>query len=84
MNKRIRDLSEEANRRCSDKPYDEILTELIVAEFDKLCDQAIMENQESLSKLDLRDWDSKLVARGAIAQAQKLKDSIKQYFGEEK
>ena len=57
--------------------------ELIVAECVDICNQAILQNQDTLSKLNTDELAEKMIIHGSINQAQKLGKGIKQHFGVE-
>jgi len=88
MNERIRQLAKEAGfmpdnfiSRWEDEF--EKFTELIVREFVDICNQAILQNQDTLSKLSTDELAEKMIIHGSINQAQKLGKGIKQHFGVE-
>ena len=90
MNEKIRKLVESA-------PYTSVSTEgrlfsqqdlakfaeLIVGECVDICNQAILQNQDTLSKLNTDELAEKMIIHGSINQAQKLGKGIKQHFGVE-
>ena len=84
MNTRLRELMVEA-----DYPAPELalraqkLAELIVRECINICNQAILQNQDTLSNLITYDLAEKMIIHGAINQAQKLGKGIKEHFGVE-
>ena len=57
--------------------------ELIVKECVEICNQAILQNQYTLSKLNEDELAEKMIIHGSINQAQKLGKGIKQHFGVE-
>ena len=57
--------------------------ELIVRECIEICNQAILQNQDTLSKLNEDELAEKMVVHGSINQAQMLGNVIKQHFGVE-
>ena len=57
--------------------------ELIVRECVDICNQAILQNQDTLSKLGVDELAEKMVIHGSINQAQKLGKGIKEHFGVE-
>ena len=57
--------------------------ELIVKECIDICNQAILQNQDTLSKLNTDELAEKMIIHGSINQAQKLGTGIKQHFGVE-
>jgi hypothetical protein len=57
--------------------------ELIVKECVDICNQAILQNQDTLSKLNVDELAEKMVIHGSINQAQKLGKGIKEHFGVE-
>ena len=91
MNERIKELMKEANK---DVPlgkdfwlgleqFSEKFAELIVQECVEICNQAILQNQYTLSKLNEDELAEKMIIHGSINQAQKLGKGIKQHFGVE-
>ena len=84
MNTRLKELMIQA-----DYPAPEIalraqrLAELIVKECINICNQAILQNQDTLSKLGTDELAEKMIIHGSINQAQKLGKGIKQHFGVE-
>ena len=91
MNERIKELMKEANK---DVPlgkdfwlgleqFSEKFAELIVRECVEICNQAILQNQDTLSKLNEDELAEKMIIHGSINQAQKLGKGIKQHFGVE-
>ena len=52
-----------------------------VQECINICNQAILQNQDTLSNLITYDLAEKMIIHGAINQAQKLGKGIKQHFG---
>ena len=96
MNERIRELAEQAGLRFTQlmsnpmvpvvdgKETDlEKFAELIVKECVDICNQAILQNQDTLSKLGVDELAEKMVIHGSINQAQKLGKGIKEHFGVE-
>ena len=61
----------------------EKFAELIVAECVEICNQAILQNQDTLSKLSIDELAEKMVIHGSINQAQKLGNGINEHFGVE-
>ena len=61
----------------------DLFAELIVKECVDVCNQAILQNQDTLSNLITYDLAEKMIIHGAINQAQKLGKGIKQHFGVE-
>ena len=57
--------------------------ELIVRECIEICNQAILQNQDTLSKLNTDELAEKMIIHGSINQAQKLGKGIKEHFGVE-
>ena len=57
--------------------------ELIVKECVDICNQAILQNQDTLSKLGVDELAEKMIIHGSINQAQKLGKGIKEHFGVE-
>jgi hypothetical protein len=64
-------------------PLREKFAELIVRECIDICTQAILQNQDTLSKLNEDELAEKMVIHGSILQAQKLGNGIKERFGVE-
>ena len=91
MNERIKELMKEANRDIPlGKPFWSALEEfsekfsgLIVKECVDICNQAILQNQDTLSKLSTDELAEKIIVHGSINQAQKLGKGIKEHFGVE-
>ena len=94
MNERIRQLAGQALDRVvpytwTRLDYDEIqrlqeyFAELIVRECVDICNQAILQNQDTLSKLGVDELAEKMIIHGSINQAQKLGKGIKEHFGVE-
>ena len=54
-----------------------------VQECINICNQAILQNQDTLSNLITYDLAEKMIIHGAINQAQKLGKGIKEHFGVE-
>ena len=92
MNERIKELMKEANKDITlGKPFwpaleefSEKFAELIVRECVDICNQATLQNQDTLSKLNTDELAEKMVIHGSINQAQKLGKGIKEHFGVEK
>ena len=63
--------------------FSEKFAELIVKECVEICNQAILQNQYTLSKLNEDELAEKMIIHGSINQAQKLGKGIKQHFGVE-
>jgi hypothetical protein len=88
---KIKDLSDQAKKQVPhglgvDKwieVYNEKFAELIVQECVDICKQAILQNQDTLSKLNTDELAEKMVIHGSINQAQKLGKGIKEHFGVE-
>jgi 2,3-bisphosphoglycerate-independent phosphoglycerate mutase len=59
----------------------EKFAELIVRECVEICNQAILQNQDTLSKLNEDELAEKMAIHGAILQAQKLSNGINEHFG---
>ena len=57
------------------------MAELIIEECIDICNQAILQNQDTLSKLNVDELAEKMVIHGSINQAQKLGKGIKEHFG---
>jgi myo-inositol-hexaphosphate 3-phosphohydrolase len=99
MNEKIRELAEQAGEievvNVVDrgdgymetqvvKEFDkEKFAELIVRECVDICNQAILQNQDTLSKLNVDELAEKMIIHGSINQAQKLGKGIKEHFGVE-
>ena len=96
MNEKIRELAEQAKEYASKFAYlqaighpgyeekcSEKFAELIVRECIEICNQAILQNQDTLSKLGVDELAEKMIIHGSINQAQKLGKGIKQHFGVE-
>jgi hypothetical protein len=87
MNERIRELAHEAGLPTYNPegvPTKlEKFAELIVRECVNICNQAILQNQDTLSKLNTDELAEKMIIHGSINQAQKLGKGIKQHFGVE-
>ena len=84
MNEKIKLLAEQAG--IDDNPDQEgldLFAELIVQECVEICNQAILQNQYTLSKLNEDELAEKMIIHGSINQAQKLGKGIKQHFGVE-
>ena len=94
MNEKIKQLAEQAEIDYDLRPEiarapvwigtDEELekfAELIVRECVDICNQAILQNQDTLSKLNIDELAEKMVIHGSINQAQKLGKGIKEHFG---
>ena len=65
------------------EPLREKFAELIVRECVDICNQAILQNQDTLSKLGVDELAEKMIIHGSINQAQKLGKGIKEHFGVE-
>ena len=90
MNEKIKQLAEQATRNVeSANSYHstvfdkEKFAELIVRECVDICNQATLQNQDTLSKLNIDELAEKMVIHGSINQAQKLGKGIKEHFGVE-
>ena len=96
MNEKIKKFSEQAIHYAASRPMPELkdrdlyldnlfekFAELIVRECVDICNQAILQNQDTLSKLGVDELAEKMVIHGSINQAQKLGKGIKQHFGVE-
>ena len=88
MNEKIYTLAEqvgitEANLSDGNMSYNELekFAELIVKECVDICNQATLQNQDTLSKLGDDELAEKMIIHGSIKQAEKLADGIKQHFG---
>jgi hypothetical protein len=57
--------------------------ELLIKECVGICNRAILQNQDTLSKLNTDELAEKMIIHGSINQAQKLGKGIKQHFGVE-
>jgi hypothetical protein len=55
--------------------------ELIVGECVEICNQATLQNEDTLSKLGDDELAERLIIHGSIKQAEKLADGIKKHFG---
>jgi hypothetical protein len=92
MNERIKELKQQAtiivgaesgfafDREVLDEQK---FAELIVQQCIEICNQAILQNQDTLSKLNEDELAEKMAIHGAILQAQKLGNGIKERFGVE-
>ena len=94
MNDRIKSLLDQAKKHVEHGEgcypattirYDalEKFAELIVRECVDICNQAVLQNQDTLSKLGDDELAEKMITHGAITQAQKLGEGIKEHFGVE-
>ena len=91
MNERIKELMKEANKDITlGKPFwpaleefSEKFAELIVRECVDICNQATLQNQDTLSKLNTDELAEKMIIHGSINQAQKLGKGIREHFGVE-
>ena len=88
MNEKIKILMYEANKSVNPGAwslvdFSEKFAELIVRECIDICNQAILQNQDTLSKLGVDELAEKMIIHGSINQAQKLGKGIKQHFGVE-
>ena len=97
MNERIQKLYDQADKFAKENRtqnisgpgnnyfelFHEKFAELIVRECDDICNQAILQNQDTLSKLNVDELAEKMIIHGSINQAQKLGKGIKQHFGVE-
>ena len=96
MNEKIRELAEQAGLRFTQlmsnpmvpvvdgKETDlEKFAELIVRECVEICNQATLQNEDTLSKLGDDELAERLIIHGSIKQAEKLAAGIKQHFGVE-
>ncbi len=84
MNARIQQLIDQSFTDEQGERFDpERFAELIVRECIDICNQAILQNQDTLSKLNEDELAEKMVIHGSINQAQKLGKGIKQHFGVE-
>ena len=54
---------------------------LIVGECVEICNQATLQNEDTLSKLGDDELAERLIIHGSIKQAEKLAAGIKQHFG---
>ena len=59
----------------------EKFVELIVRECADICNQAMLQNQDTLSKLGDDELAEKMIIHGSINQSQKLDKGIKEHFG---
>ena len=89
MNERIKKLKEQATsytwngNDVTEELDEEKFAELIVRECMEICNQAILQNQDTLSKLNEDELAEKMIIHGSIKQAQKLGKGIKEHFGVE-
>ena len=97
MNERIQKLYDQADKFAKENRtqtisgpgnnyfelFHEKFAELIVRECVDICNQAILQNQDTLSKLNVDELAEKMIIHGSINQAQKLGKGIKQHFGVE-
>ena len=93
MNKKIKQLWDNSIEEFSKQhqyatimlpePLREKFAELIVRECVDICNQAILQNQDTLSKLGVDELAEKMIIHGSINQAQKLGKGIKEHFGVE-
>ena len=92
MNERILELAKQAGMIIGDTskfdmavvmPKEVKFARLIVKECVGICNQAILQNQDTLSKLGVDELAEKMIIHGSINQAQKLGKGIKQHFGVE-
>ena len=91
MNEKIKQLMKQANAEIplgkafwpALEDFSEKFSELIVAECIDICNQAILQNQDTLSKLNTDELAEKMIIHGSINQAQKLGKGIKEHFGVE-
>ena len=97
MNEQIRQLSQQAFNQVWELDstpigpgthfvpdgFEQKFAELIVKECIDICNQAILQNQDTLSKLGVDELAEKMVIHGSINQAQKLGKGIKEHFGVE-
>jgi len=86
MNDKIRQLALQAGQG---EPFHippefvEKFARLIVKECVGICNQAILQNQDTLSKLGVDELAEQMIIHGSINQAQKLGKGIKEHFGVE-
>ena len=97
MNERIRQLAldagigftlwDDSGREMIDNytPEEDLekFAELIVRECVDICNQAVLQNQATLSELNTDELAEKMIIHGSINQAQKLGKGIKEHFGVE-
>ena len=84
MNQRLQELMVESGYAAPDiAGRANKLAELIVRECIDICNQAILQNQDTLSKLNTDELAEKMIIHGSINQAQKLGNGIKKHFGVE-
>ena len=87
MNEKIKQLAQQAGVIALSEngiaPPLEKFAELIVRDCADICNQAILQNQDTLSKLGVDELADKMVIHGSINQAQKLGKGIKEHFGVE-
>ena len=84
MSDKIKTLKQQAG--IADNPDQaglDLFAELIVGECVDICNQATLQNQDTLSKLNTDELAEKMIIHGSINQAQKLGKGIKQHFGVE-
>ena len=90
MNEKIKELALQATIRKFDGTGTDMgklvldeqkFAELIVRECVDICNQAILQNQDTLSKLSIDELAEKMVIHGSILQAQKLGNGINEHFG---
>ena len=85
MNSRIKELIDQAtfhkDRYALPDEFAEKFAELIVRQCIEICNQAILQNQDTLSKLNEDELAEKMAIHGAILQAQKLGNGINEQFG---
>lgn len=91
MNQKIRELMEQTvisidghtfGKTHIPDEFTEKFAELMVREFVEICNKAIMQNQETVAKVD--SIPEKMIAHGAASQAYKLGEVVIEYFGVEK
>ena len=87
MNERIKELYDQAyvdaGGLVGASEHMSKFAELIVKECVDICNQAILQNQDTLSKLKADELAEQMIIHGSINQAQKLGKGIKQHFGVE-
>ena len=88
MNQRLSAIKQQAHLYALDQEwyvdsFEQRFAELIVAECIDICNQAILQNQDTLSKLGVDELAEKMIIHGSINRAQKLGKGIKEHFGVE-
>lgn len=90
MNEKIKQLAEQAGFRSNPDIYDRNqafdipgFAELIVTECVSICEQAMAQGQHTRDLLQEDELAERMVIHGAITQAEKLAQAIRQHFGVE-